>query len=278
MEETVVENVVGQSHEQGWMARHGSKLGLLGLLVVIAGVFTMAYAALGYRMGWVPLRLSLQTLLPLGALTAGVGAAICLILAIVFVARRRRNGAAHGTAWVLAGLLIGAVAFYVPFSMVRSARGAPPIHDVTTDTENPPQFIDAVPLREATGARNPPEYVRLGGYGDTKISVPDAQRKAFPDIQPVILNGVAPDDAFKRALAAVDEMGWRLIAAKPEEGRIEAWDQTFWFGFIDDVSIRVQPAGGGSRIDVRSLSRIGGGDAGTNAKRVRAYIAALKSQ
>ncbi len=71
-------------------------------------------------------------------------------------------------------------------------------------------------------------------------------------------------------------MGWHLIVASPEEGRIEAWDQTFWFGFIGDVVIRLAPTESGSKIDVRSKSRVGGGEAGTNAKRIRRYIAALE--
>lgn len=278
MADTAGTNEARQGQRQGWLARHGSKLGLFGFLVVLAGVLTMAYAALGYRGGWVDLRLSLQTLLPAGAVIAGVGAALCLILTIVFLARSRSQGFGRGGTLSAAGLLIGAVAFYVPFSMMQGARGAPPIHDITTDLADPPQFVDAVPLRKATGARNPVEYKREGGYGGNKVIVPVAQQEAFPDIQPVMLEGVAPDQAFKRALAAVDEMGWELIASRPQEGRIEAWDQTLFFGFIDDVSIRVRPAANGSQIDVRSLSRIGGGDAGTNAKRVRAYIAALKSQ
>jgi uncharacterized protein (DUF1499 family) len=87
---------------------------------------------------------------------------------------------------------------------------------------------------------------------------------------------VPPPQAFDRALASVREMGWDLVAADAAAGRIEATDTTFWFGFKDDVVIRVRPADGGSRIDVRSVSRIGVGDAGTNAKRIGAYLDALR--
>jgi uncharacterized protein (DUF1499 family) len=111
-------------------------------------------------------------------------------------------------------------------------------------------------------------------YGGEKIAL--QQRGAYPDLQPMILK-VAPPEAFDRALAAVREMGWELVAADAAAGRIEATDTTFWFGFKDDVVIRVRPADGGSRVDVRSLSRVGGGDAGTNAKRIRAYLDALRS-
>jgi len=73
-------------------------------------------------------------------------------------------------------------------------------------------------------------------------------------------------------------MGWEMVAADGAAGRIEATDTTFWYGFKDDVVIRIRPAAEGSRVDVRSLSRVGGGDVGTNAKRIRAYVAALKAQ
>ena len=66
-----------------------------------------------------------------------------------------------------------------------------------------------------------------------------------------------------------------LVAAEAADGRIEATDTTFWFGFKDDVVVRVQPADNGSRIDVRSESRVGKSDVGTNARRIRAYLAKL---
>jgi len=174
------------------------------------------------------------------------------------------------------GFAIGAFAAYVPYGVRQGAQGAPPIHDISTDTADPPAFIEARPLRASTGATNPPEYLREVQRQSVTINIPEAQHKAYPDIQPILLAGVTPEEAFKRALAAVEKMGWRLIVAKPEEGRIEAWDQTFWFGFIDDVAIRITPTEAGSKIDVRSKSRVGGGDAGTNAKRIRHYVAALE--
>ena len=171
-------------------------------------------------------------------------------------------------------MLVGLVVFYVPFS--RSRGGFPPIHDVTTDIENPPIFVDAIALRQSTGATNVPEYVRLvkSPRGGREFNVPELQKKAFPDIQPVMMD--APQaEAYAKALAAAKKMKWTIIAAKPGEGRIEASDKTFWFGFIDDVVIRVQPDGVGSRVDVRSVSRIGFGDVGKNAQRIRAFVSNL---
>jgi len=99
--------------------------------------------------------------------------------------------------------------------------------------------------------------------------VPELQRKAYPDIQPIRVE-LPPEQAFQKALNTVKARGWTLIEANAGEGRIEASDNTRWFGFVDDVVIRVRAEGGGSRVDVRSVSRIGFGDIGQNAKRIRA--------
>jgi uncharacterized protein (DUF1499 family) len=84
-----------------------------------------------------------------------------------------------------------------------------------------------------------------------------------------------PNDAFFRALAAVEALGWELVDANRQEGRIEATDSTFWFGFKDDIVIRVQPQGSGAKVDARSVSRVGKGDVGINAKRLRRFFEAL---
>ena len=70
-------------------------------------------------------------------------------------------------------------------------------------------------------------------------------------------------------------MGWQIVDANAREGRIEATATTFWFGFKDDVVVRIVPAPGGSRVDVRSVSRVGVSDVGANAKRVRDFLQKL---
>jgi uncharacterized protein (DUF1499 family) len=69
-----------------------------------------------------------------------------------------------------------------------------------------------------------------------------------------------------------------VVASDPAAGRIEANETTRWFRFTDDVVIRVAPDGAGSRVDVRSVSRVGRSDFGVNAGRIRAYTAALKAR
>jgi uncharacterized protein (DUF1499 family) len=81
-----------------------------------------------------------------------------------------------------------------------------------------------------------------------------------------------PAQAFEKALSAADKMCWKIVESNPAEGRIEATDTTFWFGFKDDIVVRITPTADGSRIDVRSVSRVGRSDVGTNARRIEKYI------
>jgi uncharacterized protein (DUF1499 family) len=141
----------------------------------------------------------------------------------------------------------------------------PPIHDITTDTQEPPRFVAILPLRK--DAPNSAEYAGA--------VIAAQQQAAYADLKPLVLN-IPVEQAFNKALAAARDMGLEIVEAKPVEGRIEATDTTFWFGFKDDVVVRIKPVDQGSRIDVRSLSRVGKSDVGTNAERIRAYFERIR--
>jgi len=194
------------------------------------------------------------------AFFTGLGAA-ALALVLLLVPKTRATGA---TSLALA-LILGLSTAYVPWSGVKKARSLPFIHDITTDTQNPPAFVAVLPLR--ADAPNPPEY---GGE-----DVARQQREGYPDLESAMLPA-PPAQAFEQALAAAQGMGWEIVAAEASEGRIEATDTTFWFGFKDDVVIRIDAAGGGSRLDMRSKSRVGRSDVGANAARIRRYLQALQ--
>jgi peptide-methionine (R)-S-oxide reductase len=238
-----------------------SRVVLLGACLVAFSAFLLLLAPLGYRLGFLSLRFALLTVLRWGAYVAIAGAALSVAGLVITVLRPRlvRRGAALSVISIVAALTLIAIP-----GRFRFGPQAPPIHDITTDTQDPPEYVAVQPLR----ANAPNTTV----YGGEKIAT--EQRRAYPDIQPLRLPD-PPARAFERALAAAREMGWELVEANPAEGRIEATDTTFWFGFKDDVVIRVTAADGGSRVDVRSLSRVGGGDAGTNAKRIRKYVEVL---
>ena len=222
-----------------------------------AGSAAVVAAPLGYRIGVAPLG-------PAFLLLAG---GVLLVAVSVGVLGARIVGGRGLPDWTARAALAAAVmGGAVPVTTLISASGAPPIHDITTDTDDPPAFVAAVPLN--TPGRTDYEGPALA----------ERQRAAYPDLRPAELS-VAPDDAFRHALAVVRRMGWELLATDPDTLRIEATDRSFWFGFEDDVVIRVTAAGEtGSRVDVRSLSRVGVGDLGVNAGRVRAFVAALAEE
>ena len=190
---------------------------------------------------------------------AGLGAAA--LAAVMLVLPRTRRDAVGS---LLLALVIGLGVAWVPWSGMRQARTVPPIHDITTDTRRPPEFVAILPLR--ADAPNP------AAYGGAEIA--QAQIGAYPDLRTHRMD-VAPAAAFARAQQAARDLGWEIVAVDAAAGRIEATDTTFWFGFKDDVVIRVEADGAGSRVDLRSVSRVGGSDVGTNARRIRAYLQAL---
>jgi uncharacterized protein (DUF1499 family) len=240
-----------------------SKVVVLAAWLGIASALTLLAAPIGYRLGVLPLRLALLTVLRWGAYGAAATVAVAVLGLVLTLMRRREER--RGLALAVVTLVMGAALVGIP-GQFRMGPPKPPIHDITTDMEQPPQYVAVLPLR--ANAPNKTEY-----EGE-KIAA--RQREAYPDVQPLVLE-TTPAQAFERALATVRTMGWELVEADAASGRIEATDTTFWFGFKDDVVVRIRPtATGGSRIDVRSLSRVGGGDAGTNAKRIRAYLAALQ--
>ena len=227
--------------------------GGLVLALALASGLVLLIAGPGYRVGVFPLRTAF-TLLRWAAF-GGLGAAVLAAIAL---------WRAHGRdALAIVALLVAVTVFAVPFRFQRLAAAAPPIHDITTDTANPPIFQAMVSRR--ADAPNSLEY-----SPDTARQ----QRDAYPDIKPLILE-IPAAQAFERALFAVREAGWEIVDANAEAGRIEATDTTTFFGFKDDVIVRLTPLEARTVVDVRSVSRVGRGDAGTNARRVREFLQRL---
>lgn len=244
------------------MARFAPTVATAGLALALLAAVVLLIAGPGYRFGLWSLGtgFALMRYAAYGGIAAAVVSAIGLVLA-------RPRGRRRGMFRALAGLVIGLIAVGVPWSYARSARAAPPIHDITTDLADPPAFAANLPLR--ADAPNPADY---GG-----AEVAAQQRESYPDIGPLVV-APGPQRAYAAALAAALEMDWQIVAADEVAGRIEATDRTWWFGFTDDVVVRIRPEGAGSRIDVRSSSRVGVGDAGTNAARIRAYLEEVREQ
>jgi uncharacterized protein (DUF1499 family) len=236
----------------------------VGVALAILALLALAVGPLGWRLGWWHFRFAFFWLMPYAAYGALAAAAIS-ILALAF-------GWSHlgtrGIALAAVGVVLGAVVAYVPWQYDRLRNAVPPIHDITTDMDNPPAFVAALKLR--------PKDANTVAYEGPDLA--GKQRAAYPDIAPVKAK-LAPAEAFKRALDAANTMpGWTVVDADPAAGRIEANETSRWFRFTDDVVIRVAPDGAGARIDVRSVSRVGRSDFGVNAGRIRAYTAALSGR
>ena len=138
------------------------------------------------------------------------------------------------------------------------------MNDITTDLDDPPVFDAVIPLHPQSSNR-----IEYGGPDDAAN-----QRAAHPEVQPIFTE-MSSADAFQRALRVANDMGWNVVAESATHGIIEAVDTTPLFRFKDDIVVRVRATAQGSRVDLRSRSRIGLSDLGKNAARIMAYSAAF---
>jgi hypothetical protein len=231
--------------------------------MTITGVIFAALAAValllsgpGTRWGWWDFKIGLL----LFAL-AFVSGLLALLLSGIAWVRTRPNPTAAIAA------IAGALVVLLPLTQVAGARGKPRIHDISTDLADPPRFSTILPLR-AGATNSAPDRI------DDRTAA--QQRAGYPDL--VTLDLPLPADAaFAKAVEAAKASEWEIVSTRPAEGILEATATTAWFGFRDDIVVRIRPAGAHSRIDVRSTSRVGRGDAGKNADRIRRYLGLLMS-
>jgi len=249
---------------------------------IILAPLVFAIAAIGYKLGLFDLSFSFGTLNqklgPLVLILCGVLGLASLVSAFIVTPRK---GIVPG----VLGVLIMAGAFAKLISTNKAVyEDLPFIHDVTTDTQDPPVFGDVVSAeRAAVEGVNGDDYIGKMAliFEDGKpveeelVSV--LQIKAFPKIRPLVV-GDSKEVVFGEALATAKSMGWKIKEEDLASGRIDATDTTFWYGFDDDITIRLRESeGGGTIVDVRSLSRVGGSDLGKNAQRVGAFLEKLGS-
>lgn len=251
----------------GRLARHVPRLGFW--LVVLAAM-VLALAPIGWRLGLWHFRTSFWYVMEPAAFIA---AAAFLVLLIALFWWGGMTGAAR--AMTLLGLVGGAILVYYPVQFYARIAPLPllhntplpRIHDMTTDPANPPAFAATLPARAAENGNST-------AYGGPDLA--GQQQAAYPDIVP-LRTALAPEEAFKRALATAEAMsGWTIVKSDAASATIEGNERTLFMGFTDDFVIRVSADGAGSRIDMRSESRQGISDFGVNAKRIRRYLAALR--
>ncbi|MFT5120102.1 MAG: hypothetical protein ACI9ST_001528 [Psychrobacter glaciei] len=186
---------------------------------------------------------------------AGIAALILLVLQMIF----KRKTVTLGSTVI--ALLLSAIAIAMPLSMMNKGKSVPPIHDISTDLINPPKFEAIAPLR--ADAPNPVEYA---GEATAK-----QQRDAYPDLK-TLSYAQSQSELVKATEQAVNNLGWDLVNSDVDKGIIEATDSTMWFGFKDDVVVRITDNGSERLLDIRSKSRVGGSDLGKNAERIHDFI------
>ncbi len=180
---------------------------------------------------------------------------VALALSLVGILRTGADSGRSGRSQALAGLGCGVVVIAVLMFARSGGEGAPPINDITTDPDDPPQFVFEAERRDMS-------------YPGEEFA--SQQRAAYTDLGPVEI-AKPPEEALAEVRAAAEALGWEIVAEDAASGRLEATHTTAIFRFVDDVVVRVRADGSGSRVDVRSKSRDGQGDIGANAARIRAF-------
>lgn len=231
-----------------------SRIGTLLLIIAFSAVLAVAVMIFGARLGlWDPIigfGYIRNYLNPIGL---SVLALSTLGLIYQWITRNR-TGALKSLVAVFIGLSLTAPMIH---GMIQPVKRGPAIHDITTDTTNPPKFLVLDDTR--AGAKNSLIYA-----GEEVAAV---QRKLYPYIKPIQAN-LSAEDAYEKALDIAQNKGWKIVAGFPEALHFEATAQTTFFGFIDDVVVKVTPINNKSRVDIRSVSRIGRSDKGVNAARI----------
>ncbi|MFK8029809.1 MAG: DUF1499 domain-containing protein [Gammaproteobacteria bacterium] len=229
--------------------RWAARFGWLCLLLVPLSVASVHFGLLPFEIG-----------LSVFALACLLALVILLVLVIALLiprlgTQRKVNLKAMLPAVVPALLLV---------VLMGSAGDAPVIHDVTTDTEEPPEFVMGIAQRgeESNTLAIKPDYI-------------EQQKVHYPELK-TLKSSLSVSEAFALASSVATELDWEIYNSDPDAGLIEASSTSFWFRFVDDIVIRIRPDGEGSAIDLRSVSRVGKGDMGVNAKRINAFLSAFQ--
>jgi uncharacterized protein (DUF1499 family) len=239
----------------------GKIIGLFGFLAVGAALSYVGLTA-GYRFGAMDFGQVFSYLQPLTFGLLGTGA-VALVLGVL--------GMFTGRGAVALFSVIGAVAALGaasgPMMMKSQGEKVPAIHDITTDTKYPPQFVAVRDIRIEEESPNGADY-------DTEQT--ELQLEGYPDLKTATFDKPY-EDVYQAALKTVEGMGMEVVGTEENAGRIEATATTFWWGFKDDMVVRVNPFTTPVEVDVRSKSRVGRSDLGANAKRIETFLKKLEA-
>ena len=231
--------------ERSWWSQAILVGGVIAVTLLLIG-------PLGTRLGIWPYTVGIPVVL-LAAVLATIGTLAGVVALIATLVRRApANRPAVGIGVALAALVLAVVGM-----QMLGAAGLPAIHDIKTDVDDPPRFEAVVALR---------------GPGDHGVdydaeALPEQQRAAYPEVTTLVA-AVPPGELYNRTRRVLEEMNLEVVAADASTGVIEATAKSFWFGFTDDVVVRIRAGSQGSVLDVRSASRVGVSDLGANARRI----------
>lgn len=249
-----------------WWVRIALVVSLLLPVYFLVAALGTKFGYLDWTVGFVEMTITWGPRLLMGASAL----ALIGVLLALFVSPRKGVGPA------LIALVIPLAGVGYGMYVRKAAADIPPIHDISTDLDNPPAFSEAV-VGARAAVENGNDLDLLHKRTREGRAFTDLQRERYPEIQP-LTTSLDPARTFDIALELARERGWTIGETNADTGAIEATDRTFWYGFTDDIAIRVRPEGGGARVDVRSVSRVGRSDLGANAKRIGPYLTTLRER
>lgn len=284
-----------ETPKAGWRM----KVAVFSLAVSIFAVLWFAIAALGTKFGLWPWQVGL------GQMTIGIGPGIALLaLGLSLVAQViALIKAPRKQAFILAlaATLIAAFCMFRLAGLGAQANSLPPLHDIQTDWADPIQFSsDLMAAREAEGETNPvldaptiPDYAEARWPGTAGRLVSEVQEESeekegaegtvYPTLESIYFSQ-SPDEIATLTERMMRKRGWKIVTPAPVDGnaldqvQLEATATSGWFGFKDDVAVRIRPVDGATRVDIRSTSRVGLSDLGANSKRVYALMIELEDR
>jgi hypothetical protein len=234
------------------------------VLCAIIILFILLTGPLGYKFGFVPLMPSLASVM-----LALIGSVLVLLTTSIFVFIAVRNDLDRNRNMLLLVMVLSLVPMIMLGPQIVKGRSVPAIHDITTDTVNPPEFRAMVKHRV--------HAINGLAYGSEELPAEELaalQLAAYPNVKH-LESELSAADAVARSESVLKEQGLEIVSTDIEAGLVEATATTFWFGFKDDVVVRVVANAAGSQIDIRSVSRVGQSDVGANAARIELFLTAF---
>jgi len=234
------------------------------LVTGMVAVVLLFASPLGYKYGVAELMPSFASLLL--ALTLAV---IVFVGGLIMTVVANRKGLIRDRQFLLVAVAISLIPMIAMAPPIAKVRSVPPIHDISTDGLNPPTFDVVIGLRAEA-----PNDLEYGSEQDSAAALAKLQQAAYPQIV-TLESDLSVPEAVAQAALVLAQQDLEVVNVDVDNGRVEAVATTFWFGFKDDLVVRIQPTHTGSKIDVRSVSRVGQSDLGANAARIAKFLQAF---